>query len=127
MIITVEEAIACYPELGRLFSLLVQPAPPWLFHLVRDSDNGETVGLMGVRMWPDGATDIIGILSQTQARAVRCDPLGRRMFLVEDTLLVTVNRVHEELVNPSHPLAPCRELARPVPPNQARHLSGSSR
>ena len=110
--VAVDDAIRRYPELGRLFALMSRAWPRWRFNLVEV--DGVVVGLLGRRVWPEGTVDSLGISSQWQARVVRVDPLGTRVFEKVDTVSVVVDTVAERLVSPSDPVAPHRALPRVV-------------
>lgn len=110
--ITVTNAAALYPELGRLYAVMTQNGAPWLFRPVLIAE--EIKGLFGVREWPDGSTDSFGIRSQTNARATRNDPLGELVWERTGTVGDVVDLVWEQLVNPTHPAAPRRAEPRVI-------------
>lgn len=106
MMITVAEAVAAFPELGRLYTLRVQPGPPWQFvPLLRGDD---LIGVQGARSWPDGHLDRIGFKSQTDAAACRLDPARNMVWFIHGTVGDVVEGALDELVAPDHPIAPRR-------------------
>jgi hypothetical protein len=76
----------------------------WQFVEIR-SEAGHTTSLHGVRTWPDGSAEALGVLSSTDAQAVRTDPNGEQVFFREGTLVEVIDAL-VELPAPGNPGAP---------------------
>ena len=108
-VITVEDAIREYPELARLF-LLTHTGAAWQVTHFRQA--GEVKGLMWRRLWPNRTLDELGIRDQTNARSVRKDPQGVRIWEELGTVGDVVDKMLEQLLPPDAPLAPHLGLPR---------------
>ena len=85
-------ALATHPELGHLARL--RDRGGWRF-VHRDEEPGVTVQTSGLRMWPDGTIDALGLRSCTDARGVRLDPDGGVPWTLEGTLVEVVTGLLE--------------------------------
>jgi hypothetical protein len=106
--ITPQQAIARYPQLGA-FLVLTTSRPAWLFRCATVS--GHVEALRGTRVWADGTVDQIGIRDQADAAGRRVDPAGSTVWMQTGTVGEIAGKVIEQLLPPSHPLAPRRPLS----------------
>lgn len=89
--ITPAQAIQAYPQLARLFALRSTP-PAWTFTQAVGPD-GEHLAVVGVRVWPDGHSDSMGILGEQDAQAIRVNPLGEKVWKSTDTLATVLDDI----------------------------------
>ena len=104
-------ALAAHPELLHL--AVLRDRGGWRF-LHRDDEPGVTVLITGVREWPDGTTDALGLRSATDAQAVRLDPEGEVAWKRSGTLVDVVGGLLE-LAPPCAPHASRLVLPGPAP------------
>lgn len=98
---TERKALAESPEIRYLLDLR---AAGWSFMPVRDAD-GELYQLNGVRSWPGGYADALGVRYTTDAAALRCDHTGGVVWQREGTLAEVVDGLLT-LPAPDDPSAP---------------------
>lgn len=109
--ITPKDAIAAYPELAQLFAI-TQQAPGWVIsHKIKD---GAVEALSGLRWWPDGTVDQLGIKSQSNAAGRRTNPAGAMVWLNTGTVADVTALMLDELLPPDHPRAPRTQLAQVI-------------
>jgi hypothetical protein len=80
-------ALAEFAELQRLVEL--RDSGHWLF--LPTLDEGETVDVRGVRVWPDGSADAIRVCFTTDAAGVRTDREGGVVWRREGGLVEVVD------------------------------------
>ena len=112
-----EAAFAVHPELRRLAEL--REGGGWLFtHF--DVEHEVTELTTGVRVWPDGSADALGVRGLTEVQAARTNPLGELVWKREGDLASVLDELLE-LPPPGHPLAPrlvIPEIPPPMLPNR---------
>lgn len=89
--ITPAQAIQAFPQLARLFALRSAP-PAWTFTQAVGED-GQHMAVVGVRVWPDGHADSMGILGETDVQAVRVNPRGEKVWKSTDTLSTVLDEL----------------------------------
>ena len=104
-------AVTLYPELRRLATL--RAGGGWIF-VHRESEPGVVVLTQGVRAWPDGWAEALGIRGQTDAQARRTDPDGDVVWEREGDLAMVVEGLIE-LPLPGDPAAPHLVIRRRLP------------
>jgi hypothetical protein len=109
--ITPRDAIVVYPVLAGLFAV-TQQRPAWLFR--KTIMDGHVEALRGTRVWPDNTVDQIGIMSESHAAARRTNPLMQPVWATTGTLADVTALVLDQLLPPSHPLAPGTPLAQAI-------------
>ncbi len=93
-------ALAAFPQLRGLIDLR---EAGWVF--LPGFEDGEITKVRGVRTWPDGAADAIGVRYTTDAAALRTDHDGGIVWQREGNLVEVVNGLLT-LPPPSAPGAP---------------------
>lgn len=89
--ITPAQAIEAFPLLARLLALGAGPAA-WQFTLAVDA-NGDHQAVLGVRVWPDGHADSLGILGEDDTQVVRVNPNGECVWKSTDTLACVLDEL----------------------------------
>ncbi len=98
---TERAALAEFPEIQHLLDLR---AAGWSFMPVWNAD-GELYQVNGVRTWPGGYADALGVRYTTDAAALRCDHTGGVLWQREGTLAEVVDGLLT-LPAPDDPSAP---------------------
>jgi hypothetical protein len=83
---TMAAATAAFPELARLADL--RKAGWTFFPAIAD---GELVAVQGVRTWPGGWADAIGIRYTTDAQGLRADHTGHIVWRREGTMVEVID------------------------------------
>ena len=83
---TLAAATAAFPELARLADLR---AAGWTF--LPSIDDGELIAVQGVRTWPGGWADAIGIRYLTDAQGLRADPAGHIAWRYEGGMVEVID------------------------------------
>lgn len=107
-----QAAFVAHPELRHLAEL--RDSGGWTFRHY-DSEPEVTELTTGVRVWPDGSADALGIRGESDAQAVRTNPLGELVWKREGDLAFVLNALLE-LQPPRHPLAPRLVIPGTPPP-----------
>jgi hypothetical protein len=96
----VRAAIAAFPELACLLDLVKSG---WRFTSVLN--NGEVTSVHGLRVWPQGWADAIGVLYTTDSQGLRANHAGDVVWKREGGLVDVVTGLLE-LPAPDERLAP---------------------
>lgn len=95
-------AVVEFPELRVLMEL--HRDSRWRFTAAVNGQR-EVVSVHGVRIWPLGWTDAVGILDRTDAQAVRADPAGHAVWKREGGVVEVVEALRD-LPSPDARTAP---------------------
>jgi hypothetical protein len=95
-------AVTLYPELRRLAEL--RDGGGWRF-VHKEAEPGVVVLTQGVRVWPDGSAEALGVRGQTDAQARRTNPDGEVVWEREGDLAYVIEELIE-LPPPEDPRAP---------------------
>ncbi|WP_051385844.1 hypothetical protein [Actinokineospora inagensis] len=95
-----ELALVACPELNQLIMLR---EADWQF--LPEMDGERVVGINGLRIWPQNWTDLVTVKYVTDAAAVRSNPLGKLVWMREDTLVDVIDQLFA-LPAPDEPFAP---------------------
>ena len=86
-----EAAVAAFPQLRVLIELR---NAGWTLRPVVD-DHHEVTVVQGVRVYPQGWVDAIGVRYTTDAQALRCDPDGHVVWKRTGTLVEVFDALRE--------------------------------
>lgn len=107
-----QAAFVAHPELCRLAEL--RDSGGWTFRHY-DIEPEVTDLTTGVRVWPDGSSDALGIRGEADTQAVRTNPSGELVWKREGDVASVLDALLE-LPPPGDPLAPRLVIPGKPPP-----------